>query len=156
MAQTILVGVDNSETALRAAQKAASLAAAFGAELHVVSAFSASMSESVRSMQSAQLSRGSMDAYPRLIERYRENAEGIASTVAEALKLDFADVEMHSRAVEGSPAVSLVREAERLKADIIVVGNKRMQGPARILGSIARTVAAEADCDLYVVNTRRP
>ena len=37
MTKKILTGVDNSETALRAAEKAAALAAALGAELHVLS-----------------------------------------------------------------------------------------------------------------------
>ena len=49
----------------------------------------------------------------------------------------------------------LVSEADRLEARLIVVGNRRVQGPARILGSIARTVAANASCDVYVANTRQ-
>ena len=39
MAGIIVVGVDGSETAKRAAQSAKDLAAALGASLHVVSAF---------------------------------------------------------------------------------------------------------------------
>ena len=49
---------------------------------------------------------------------------------------------------------ALVSESERLDATMIVVGNKRVQGIAgRVLGSIARDVAAHASCDVYVAHT---
>ena len=38
---------------------------------------------------------------------------------------------------------------------MIVVGNKRVQGFTRFLGSVARTIASEAHCDLYIVNTHQ-
>src|SRR5690606_28369663 len=39
-------------------------------------------------------------------------------------------------------------------ASLIVVGNKRVQGVAgRVLGSIARDVAAHASCDVYIAHT---
>lgn len=154
MAKTILVGVDNSETALRAAEKAASLAGACGSSLHVICAFNLTMRESIRSLQSAERTRSHADAYQQLVNQYRENAERIASTVASALQLEHGGLTIHSRASEGAPAATIIREASKLGADVIVVGNKGVQGPTRILGSIARTVAAEADCDLYVANTR--
>ena len=40
-------------------------------------------------------------------------------------------------------------------ADVIVVGNKRVQGVSRILGSIARYVAAHAPCDVYIAHTHQ-
>lgn len=46
-----------------------------------------------------------------------------------------------------------MKAAEELDAEIIVIGNKRVQGIARILGSIARDVAAHAPCDVYVAHT---
>ena len=151
----ILVGVDTSETALQAARRAAELAAAFDAELHVVSAFSASTMESIRTLQSSHQDTARFQALEKLLQRYRENAEQIAATTAEALQLESPEVQIVSRATEGSPAAVLLREAELIDADLIVVGNKRVQGITRVLGSIARTVSAEAGCDLFIVNTHR-
>jgi nucleotide-binding universal stress UspA family protein len=151
----ILVGVDTSETALRAARRAAELAGAFEAELHVVSAFSASTMESIRTLQSSQHDNVRFQALEKLMQRYRENAEQIAATATEALLLDAPELQVVSRAVEGAPAAVLLREAEEIDADLIVVGNKRVQGITRVLGSIARTVSAEASCDLFIVNTHR-
>ena len=58
-----------------------------------------------------------------------------------------------SSAAAGSPADVLLAKATELGADVIVVGNKRVQGVSRILGSVARKVAAEATCDLYIAHT---
>ena len=55
----------------------------------------------------------------------------------------------------GEAAAALLREADEIGADMIVVGNKRVQGFTRFLGSIARTIASEAHCDLYIVNTHQ-
>ena len=36
---------------------------------------------------------------------------------------------------------------------MIVVGNKRVQGLARVLGSVASAVAQHAPCDVYIAKT---
>ena len=64
--------------------------------------------------------------------------QGIASTAA---------------ALDEKPASALLREADRLQADVIVVGNRRMQGVGRLLGSVANEVAHNANCDVYIVKT---
>jgi nucleotide-binding universal stress UspA family protein len=55
--------------------------------------------------------------------------------------------------VKNDPANGLVDEATRLKARMIVVGNKRVQGAARVLGSIAGDVAKRAPCNVLIVHT---
>jgi nucleotide-binding universal stress UspA family protein len=47
----------------------------------------------------------------------------------------------------------MCEEARRLGARIIVVGNRRVQGASRVLGSIASDVAKQAPCDVLIVNT---
>jgi nucleotide-binding universal stress UspA family protein len=47
----------------------------------------------------------------------------------------------------------LCEEAARLEASVIVVGNKRVQGAARVLGSIAGDVAKRAPCNVFIVHT---
>ena len=44
-------------------------------------------------------------------------------------------------------------EAARIDASMIVVGNRRVQGKARVLGSIATDVTRTAPCDVLVVDT---
>lgn len=155
MAKTILTGVDNSATALKAAHKAASLASEVDGTLHVLSAFTMSIGETVRAAQSSGEYDHAGDAYRGVVERYRQNAEHISATVVEALRIDYPDLTIVSTAREGSPADALINESKDIDADIIVVGNKRVQGPGRFLGSIARSVAAEAPCDLYIANTHQ-
>ena len=47
----------------------------------------------------------------------------------------------------------LIEEAARTHADVIVVGNRRMQGVKRVLGAVASDVAHHAPCDVLIVKT---
>ncbi|WP_298043819.1 universal stress protein [uncultured Citricoccus sp.] len=155
MAKIVLSGVDGSATALIAAEKAATLATALGAELHILSAFTVKTNETVQSLHGKNEHTVTRSAYDKLIARFADEAEHIAATVAERVGQKVPGLTVKSRAIEGTPGLALVHEAERVGAEVIVVGNKRVQGPARMLGSIARTVASEAGCDLYVVHTHQ-
>jgi len=53
----------------------------------------------------------------------------------------------------GRPHEALIEEAKRYDDVLIVVGNRRMQGAGRMLGSVANSVAHSAPCDVYVVKT---
>ena len=55
--------------------------------------------------------------------------------------------------VDGPPAKALVSEAERREADLIVVGNVRMQGLGRVLGSVGNDVAHNAPCSVLIIKT---
>lgn len=153
MKKIIITGVDASETALKAARKAASLAVALDAELHVLSAFSVNLNKISSSARATNDPKRIGNAVKHLGDRYLAEAEATARTAAGVLLKEFPDLSIETRAVEGAPGVALTREAKQVGADLIVVGNKRVQGATRLLGSIARTVASEAPCDLYVVQT---
>ncbi|TLP74229.1 universal stress protein [Nesterenkonia sphaerica] len=153
MSNIIITGVDNSETAYQAAMKAGHLAVALGCELHVLSAFSIRTSETVRSLHNQGDVEHRSREFERLVDRYARAADLTASAVAGGLRDKFPGLKVISKAIEGNPGSALVREAKVLSAELIVVGNKRLQGAGRILGSVARTVATEADCDLYIVHT---
>ncbi|MET1133099.1 MAG: universal stress protein [Aeromicrobium sp.] len=144
MAKIVLTGVDNTEPAAAAARKAAELAAAMGARLHVISAYG-------RTFEAERINVGSEE----LLITNEQSAQGVASDVFASLRGEFPDLEVTYGAAEGNPAEALVRAAEELDADVIVVGNKRVQGLARILGSIARDVAAHAPCDVYIAHTHQ-
>jgi nucleotide-binding universal stress UspA family protein len=138
MSGIIVVGVDGSGTARKAAESAKDLAAALGASLHVVSAFDTDRTEVFGS--------GS----DKWIVSDANGAENVARTVADALA---GDVKVTYSAARGKPAEALIKEAGRLDARMIVVGNRRMRGIGRVLGSVANSVAHNAPCDVYIANT---
>jgi nucleotide-binding universal stress UspA family protein len=138
MSGIIVVGVDGSGTAKKAAESARDLAVALNASLHVVSAFDSDRTEVFGS--------GS----DRWVVSDADGAENVARTVADSLA---GTVKVTYAAARGKPADALIREAERLEADLIVVGNRRMRGIGRVLGSVANSVAHSASCDVYIANT---
>lgn len=139
MANTIIVGVDKTETAARAAHRAAELAAKLDAKLVVLTAF-----------DKAEIERIEIGHDTWVISGYDE-AESIAADTAKTIK-DLG-IEIDVLAAHGKPAEALVDEAKRLDAQLIVVGNRRVQGIGRLLGSVATSVAHQAPCDVYIVKT---
>jgi nucleotide-binding universal stress UspA family protein len=120
--QTIIVGVDHSETARKAAFAAAKIAAACCAPLHVVMA--------VNRGKSMDITVGGSDQWHL---DWLSNAEQFLDALVG--ELPAAPV---TRAVSlHDPATALCEEAERLEASMIVVGNRR--GASRLLGAVAPT-----------------
>lgn len=139
MANVILVGVDGSDSSRRAAHRAAELAVHLGAQLHVLTAVDKATVEEIPDRPGgSQVTSG-------------ELAEAIAADVAEELRGAMPTVT--SKALTGRPSSALVDEAIRMDASLIVVGNRRVQGVGRVLGSVATSVAAHAPCDVYIVKT---
>jgi len=139
MANIIIVGVDGSDTARKAAQTAAELAVATGATLHVLTAFDKAEIEQI------EVGGDTWD-----VSSYDE-AESVADGAAQTLKDTGAIIEVS--ASHGKPADALVEKAKSLDARLIVVGNRRVQGIGRLLGSVASSVAQHAPCDVYIVKT---
>jgi nucleotide-binding universal stress UspA family protein len=138
MSGTIVVGVDGSATARKAAEVARDLATALGTTLHVVSAFD--------SDRSGVFGSGS----DKWLVSDADKAEHVARAVADTLG---GDIKITHSTASGRPADALIREAIRKEARLIVVGNRRMHGIARVLGSVANSVAHNAPCDVYIANT---
>ncbi|KUM35855.1 universal stress protein [Paenarthrobacter sp. NPDC091711] len=142
MTGVVIVGVDGSETAMRAAKAAQQLAIGLGANLRVVSAFDSNRTEVVEI------------GTDKWIVSDAAEAEAVARAVAEKLTDDR--LEVTYSAARGKPGEALVKEAEVQDARLIVVGNRRMQGLGRVLGSVANTVAHTAPCDVYIAKTDQP
>lgn len=140
MTGLIIVGVDGSPTASQAAQTAADLAVSTNASLHVICSYDRDRVEEI-------VGEGS----DRWLLSSSDQAARIAADVAASLNAD--GVEVSSAAAAGKPGEALVHEAERLEATLIVVGNKRVQGISRVLGSVAAAVAQHAPCDVYIAKT---
>lgn len=137
--EIVVVGVDGSDRAQRAADVAVQIARATGKVLHVVTAFH---------QDHVEVHGGGSD---QLIVSGASDAEALARRVGEKLETD--DLKVKYFSVRGTPAKALIRHAEIHGASLIVVGNKGMQGIGRMLGSIASSVAHSAQCDVYIVKT---
>jgi nucleotide-binding universal stress UspA family protein len=134
-----VVGTDGSETAARAADRAGELAQATGAAVHVVCAYTSRGTTTIKS--------GSDTFFVSALT----DAEDIAAKQASALRAGGVTVTV--AALDGKPAAIILDEAKRVNADLIVVGNRRMQGVQRILGAVANDIVHHADCDVLVVKT---
>ncbi|WP_285242628.1 universal stress protein [Pseudarthrobacter sp. fls2-241-R2A-127] len=137
MSGVVVVGVDASASARKAAEVALGLAESLGASLHVVTAFETESAET--------FGVGS--------DKVRISNADSSELVAKSLVGSRPGVEVTHFAARGKPADSLIKEAIRLDARLIVVGNRRMRGIGRLLGSVANSVAHNAPCDVYIANT---
>lgn len=144
MYERIVVGTDGSERALDAVRTAGDLARICGlAELHVVTAsprFSATEVARIRAELPEEfhdLVRPELDAE----ERFREAQTIIGSPIT---------VVPHQ--TDGNAADSILKIAERVDADLIVVGARGMGVLGRFLrGSVSTAVAHHSPCDVLIV-----
>jgi nucleotide-binding universal stress UspA family protein len=135
----IIVGVDGSATARMAAVAAAEMATNYNSPLHIVMSMTRNTSQEVQGGGS---------------ERWHVDSIGVAEDLIKQLASQLKTTSPITHAVVLSdPASALCDEASRLDASIIVVGNKRVQGAARVLGSIAGDVAKRAPCNVFIVHT---
>ena len=134
----IIVGFADAETAHRVTREAAALASKLGATLHVVTAIDEE-ARSVLEVGSDHWQFNSVDAAESSIREFMQTLPDRGDYIA--------------RAIEGKPADVLVEEANRIGADLIVVGNVRMQGAGRLLGSVGSGVAHHAPCSVLIVKS---
>ena len=152
MFENILVGADDSATALRAVAAAVDLAKVLGAKLHVVTAYRP------EAVLPGHLFIGTV-AYEVVITP--EDVERPADTAKELLNrlrglAEEAGVSAEFHAVTGEAAGAIVYSAEQLGADLIVVGNKGMRGARKVLGSVPNSIAHHAPCSVLIVDTSDP
>ncbi|GGK66761.1 universal stress protein [Planomonospora parontospora subsp. parontospora] len=144
--RTVVVGTDGSPSSFRAVSAAASLAAATGATLVLACAY-LPMRERDRSAAADLLGElsykvsGSTPAEDAL----RAAREHAVAAGAPAIEL---------AAEEGDPVDVLVSLAGRLRADLLVVGNRGLNSlTGRLLGSVPSSVSQRAECDVLIVRT---
>jgi nucleotide-binding universal stress UspA family protein len=135
----IVVGVDDSATAREAARQAVEMANNYQRGVHIVMALTRTSASELR------VGGG---------ETFHFDTISAADNSLKALAGELgARVPVTTAVVRADPATALCDEATRLEASVIVVGNKRVQGASRILGSIALDVAKAAPCNVLIVHT---
>jgi nucleotide-binding universal stress UspA family protein len=139
MFNVVVVGADGSETARRAVEAAAELAAISQGALHIVTAFDPkSFSGTSRPAEFQNISMES-------------DADALLQTLSFIGKMHGVATSVH--AGTGDPAEVIVKYAEKVGADLVVVGNRGMKGVRRVLGSVPNSVAHAAPCSVLVVDT---
>ncbi|MGA3215008.1 MAG: universal stress protein [Acidimicrobiales bacterium] len=143
MYKAIVVGTDGSERASVAVTHAFELAKMSGAKLHAVQVVHPAIKAGFSDSSGGQLE----------LDRMREQAErSRKNLLAEAERRGVA-AEVHDVAGD-DVADTLIKTAEDLDADLIVVGNRGMSGVSRfVLGSVPNKVSHHCPCSLLIVNT---
>lgn len=136
--RSIVVGVSDAATSHIAARTAVDLAEATGATLHFVTAV-VSGQLNVIQVGSDRFVADNVESARKSLQRFVESLGTTATYTVQA--------------VEESPAKALITVAELHDADLIVVGNVRMQGLGRVLGSVGNDVAHTAPCSVLIVKT---
>jgi nucleotide-binding universal stress UspA family protein len=147
LATRIVLASDGSEEAARAARTAIELSNNLGAELHVVY---------VGHMPNVFYeSPGAWALDRELASRMEERAEEESLTRLEVQvqKVSEAGGKVtQAHAKVGRPDVEIVRLAEELDADLIVVGSRGLGGIRRaLMGSVSESVLHHAHCPVLVV-----
>jgi nucleotide-binding universal stress UspA family protein len=138
MFKTVLVGADSSVTASRAVTTAVELVKAVGGTLHVITAYKP---------EPAQVDKLPDEFFDRITDPADLLLEEFRATISKA------GVEAKYYPATGDPADAIVRVADQIGADLIVVGNKGMKGVRRVLGSVPNSVAHKANCSVLIVDT---
>lgn len=144
--KTVVVGTDGSASSFKAVERAALVAAGSGARLVILCAFRPSRRREVLAVadvlgDDAYQVVGSAPAEETL-RTARERAAAAGTVYVETV------------AVQGEPVDSLVEAVRERAAELLVVGNRRLNTLAgRILGSVPAEVARRADVDVLIVHT---
>lgn len=147
MFETIVVGTDGSTTAYQAVRAAADLAQQCSARLHIVSGYRPPDDMTVIGPMGAALGVGSE-------EEIRAEIEAMLETLGKEISAQGIQVSLHVVAARAAHAILDV--ADQVQADLIVLGNRGVQGPRPFLGSVPFNVLQHARCAVVVFPTSPP
>jgi nucleotide-binding universal stress UspA family protein len=142
--RTVVVGTDGSDSSLRAVDRAAGIAAQSGAKIFVATAYFPQHDDPRTAdvlKDEGYKTTGAAPIYAILKEAH-ERATAAGAT----------DVE--ERPIVGAPVDALVELAEKVGADLLVVGNVGLSTiTGRLLGSVPANVSRKAKTDVLIVHT---
>ena len=142
--KSIVIGTDGTDTAAAALERAAALAKAIGAQLHVVTAYRPRQAR----MAAGQAANPDLVAWQLARD---SRAQAILDEACAAARIRGVEAEAHARS--GDPADAILQVAEEEGADLVVVGNKGMTGRRHMLGNVPNRVSHHASCSVLIVNT---
>lgn len=140
MFNVIVVGADDSPTARRAIEAASEFSKMSAGTLHIVSAYG---------VKPQRLPMGTPAEF-----RYLDTDNEVKALLQElsfVAKAKGVEPVLHS--VMADPVDAILATANKVKADLIVVGNRGMRGVRRVLGSVPNSVAHSAHCSVAIIDT---
>jgi nucleotide-binding universal stress UspA family protein len=138
MFETVVVGADGSSTAVKAVDTAIELAKLSGGKLHIVTAY-----------KPAPRSTSGVPGEFQGSVQPDSHVHSLLADLASRARAQSVAVETHEH--KGDPAEAVRAVADRVAADLIVIGSKGMK--RRVLGSIPNSVAHGSSCAVLVVKT---
>ncbi|MCZ9309150.1 universal stress protein [Corynebacterium uberis] len=138
----IVVGTDGSKSSMLAVERAAKLAAAFGAQLIIGCAYYENKEEASKTLRQDSVTILGDDPAQENLNKASEFAQQCGA----------ADVETAIR--RGTPVQALMEIVNENDADLLIVGNRGINSlTGRLLGSVPADVARQSDCDVMIVHT---
>lgn len=141
--KTILVGTDGSDSSFLAVKRAGEISARIESPLYIATAFlPTGKSSGVEALKEESYKLSGNAPIYALLQDAKEHAEEAGARNVEV------------RAVKGAPVDVLVKVAEDVHADLLVVGNVGLNTmTGRFLGSVAGNLARKTKCDVLIVHT---
>jgi nucleotide-binding universal stress UspA family protein len=145
MYKAIVVGTDGSDRAGVAVKEAFAMAKIAGAKVYAVHAVHPAATTGFSDVPGvAQATTSGL----------RDHADKVRTDLLAEAERQGVSVEFQN--LEGDPADALIRTAEAVDADLLVVGNRGMTGVKRfVLGSVPNKVSHQCPCSLLIVDTER-
>ena len=143
----ILLAVDGSPCSEAAVDEVASRPWPSNSELRIVSAFQIPLSPT------PEVWVIQPEYYDEMERAVREQTQKVVDVASARLKKALGhSVNVTSQVLPGSPQAVILEEAERWKADLIVVGSHGYSTWHRlVLGSVSQAVVSHAKCSVEVV-----
>jgi len=148
MYNCIIVGTDGSPTASLAVETAARMARAHHATLLVASAYVPRLTME----QKTSWHELPEDVYWRVSAGSKAEAVA-ADAVDRARNAGGGRIDVSGRAEPGDAVDVMLDLADKMQADVVVVGTRPRPGLGRLRGSVARDLSRRAGCDVLIVDT---
>jgi nucleotide-binding universal stress UspA family protein len=149
MYKHIVVGTDGSNRASVAVDAAFELARLCGATVHVVHAYRPL--STVPAAGGVEFGVVPVDVVKTNAD-IREDGERLCRDAVG--RANETGVRAETHCVPGDPADALIKVAQDTDADLLVLGNRGMEGVRRfVLGSVPNKVSHHAPCSLLIVRT---
>ncbi len=146
MFKVIVVGTDGSERSGIAVEEALALAKLSKGRVHGVHVLRPLLTAATAQLDAAGVAVANED---RKEEARRIRADFLAVAARHRVPAEL-------ETSEGDPADALIKAAEAVEADLLVVGNRGMSGVRRFMvGSVPNRVSHHSPCSLLIVDTDR-
>lgn len=147
----ILLATDGSDHSKAAIEELARMSFPKGTKVRIVSAF-----ENTPLITSAPAPMGGLaGGYQEIGVIVKKLSENMVNQAAGLLKNKNPELSISTAAINGSPKHVILEEAEKLDADLIVVGSHGLGTIGRfLLGSVSQAVATHAQCSVLIVRKK--